>query len=103
MNAWDADGHGRMGGEDEDGDQGGRATGPVKDNTGKPKKLIWNRFKWVLFCANILVSGVWMPKDFHDPDLYLLSVLGLFDRHHGGHAAGLVRHFRKLGRSSCGK
>jgi len=62
MNAWDADGHGRMGGEDEDGDQGGRATGPVKDNTGKPKKLIWNRFKWVLFCANLLVSGAWLPN-----------------------------------------
>jgi hypothetical protein len=56
MNAWNAEGHGRMGGEDEDGDEGRRATGPVKDNTGKPKKLVWNRFKWVIFIANIVVS-----------------------------------------------
>ena len=55
MNAWNADGHGRMGGEDEDGDEGRRATGPVKDNPGKPKKLVWNRFKWVIFIANIMV------------------------------------------------
>lgn len=54
MNAWNAEGHGRMGGEDEDGDEGRRATGPVKDNTGKPKKLVWNRFKWVIFIANIV-------------------------------------------------
>lgn len=99
MNAWNAEGHGRMGGEDEDGDEGRRATGPVKDNTGRPKKLVWNRFKWTIFIANIVVSPT-SSTLIEFPELmkcHYVSVFGILDCYHGRHTAGLVRHLRQLG------
>jgi hypothetical protein len=59
--AWDMSGHNRMGGEDEDDEldhAAGMTAGGARPSARKAvkKKLIWNRFKWVLFIANLIVS-----------------------------------------------
>lgn len=90
--AWNVEGHDRMGGEDDDGDRGARATGAVQSSSGKTKKLKWNRFKWVLVFANTVVSdrlcfpenqslGEWL--NWHMPGKFTscshtLSLLSLF-------------------------
>jgi hypothetical protein len=49
--------------DDDEDDEDGVTGGWFGAKTGKstPKKLRWNKFKWILFCANILVRSFQFP------------------------------------------
>lgn len=67
-----------QGDEDYDGVTGGWLGGGTGKST--PKKLRWNKFKWILFLANILVSDVPLNQVVSQYDSSLFQVNDLLYR-----------------------